>query len=354
MIHFENPWRCEKRGLLDDTIPAPSADVRAVSHLLKQCPAHRETPLVEAYGIAERLGVTSVHVKDERSRMGLGSFKALGAAYVIACDARESGVADMTTALQGRTYVCASAGNHGLSVAAGARIFGAQAVIYLAKTVPPSFIGKLEAKCARVVVEGDDYEPSMMAAMQAAADHGWDLLSDSSWSGYVDRPYRLMEGYLQMAEEAFHAMPDAPTHIVLQAGVGGLAGAVAALARTHYGDGPTIIVVEPDAAPALAESVRAGRAVATTGPVSNMGRLDCKTPSLIALKGVARDADWFVTIGDNEAETALGVLDAANLATTPSGGAGLACVLAADECARMALGINQDSRILAFVSEALA
>ena len=100
-----------------------------------------------------------------------------------------------------------------------------------------------------------------------------------------------MEGYLQLAAEAAAQMDAPPTHILLQAGVGGLAAAVAAHARQVWGDGPQIIVVEPEAAPALIESIRAGALTETSGPVSCMGRLDCKTPSMIALNGLARDAD---------------------------------------------------------------
>ncbi|MEO0543485.1 MAG: diaminopropionate ammonia-lyase [Pseudomonadota bacterium] len=336
---------------LPETIPSPSTDVDAVRMLLNQCPAHAETPLISAPTLAQTIGVASIHIKDERSRMGLGSFKALGAAYVIACDAAARKNQDMAAALAGQTYVTASAGNHGLSVAAGARIFGAKAVIYLAKTVPASFADKLRAKGAEVVIEGNDYEASMQAAQSAASQNGWRLLSDSSWDGYTSAPHRLMEGYLQMAAEAFDALPTAPTHIMLQAGVGGLAGAVAALARKRYGEAPTIIVVEPEAAPALIESVKAGEPVITHGPVSNMGRLDCKEPSLIALKGLARDATFFVTISDQQALNALKPLDNAELATTPSGGAGVAALLAASEGERAKLGLNSGSHVLCFLSE---
>ena len=306
--------------------------------LLGKCPAAGETPLVEARGLGAR-----VWVKDERGRMGLGSFKALGAAYVIAHQAAETGAEDLRTALAGRTYVTASAGNHGMSVAAGARVFGAQAVVYLAETVPEDFARRLREKGAEVVREGAEYEASMAAAAKAAEENGWALLSDSSWPGYFDLPHRLMEGYLAMAAEAARQMSEPPTHIFLQAGVGGLAGACAAYFRHVWGDTPQIIVVEPEFAPALKESIKAARAVATSGPVSNMGRLDCKEPSLIALKGLARDADSFVTLTEEEASDILPVLAGQGLATSESGGAGLAA------CRLMGLG--GDARVLCILSE---
>ena len=282
-------------------------------------------------------------VKDERGRMGLGSFKALGAAYVIAHQAAETGSDDMATALTGRTYVTASAGNHGRSVAAGARVFGAEAVVYLAETVPEDFARRLRDKGASVVREGAEYEASMEGAAKAAVDNGWTLLSDSSWPGYFELPHRLMEGYLAMAAEAARQIPEVPTNIFLQAGVGGLAGACAAYFRDVWGDAPQIIVVEPEFAPALVDSVKAGKSVVSTGPVSNMGRLDCKEPSLIALNGLARDADQFATITEDEATDILSVLAGLDLATSQSGGAGLAA------CRLMELG--PDARVLCILSE---
>jgi diaminopropionate ammonia-lyase len=332
---YANPFRGP--GLPDPPAPYPSVNAGAVQALLAQCPAARATPLVKATGLAERANVAEVWVKDERGRMGLGSFKALGAAYVIA---RDAATGDVST----RTYVAASAGNHGMSVAAGARVFGAKSVIYLAQTVPAGFAQRLRDKGADVVIEGADYAASMTAAAKAAADKGWTLLSDGSWPGYIDIPFHVMEGYTQLAAEICDDLTPAPSHILLQAGVGGLAGAVAAVARARWGDAPKIIVVEPEAAPALIDSIKAGHAVHTTGPVSNMGRLDCKDPSLIALTGLARDADLFVTISDAEAEAAMPVLAAAGLATSPSGGAGLAALLAG-------LDLPTDARVLCILSE---
>jgi len=126
--------------------------------------------------------------------------------------------------------------------------------------------------------------------------------------------------------------------------VGGLAAAVAAHARLAWGDGPEIIVVEPDAAPALIESIRAGHLVSTEGPVSAMGRLDCKTPSMVALAGLSRDADRFATITEAEAQSGVDILAAHGLATTPSGGAGLAALLAG-------LSLGPEARVLAILSE---
>ncbi len=344
MHTVNNPHRGGQK--LAPSAPYPSTDAARVADLLAQCPAARETPLVEVSGLAP---VARLWVKDERGRMNLGSFKALGAAYVIARHAaEEKGKPDATT-LQGRTYVTASAGNHGMSVAAGARMFGAKAVVYIADTVPETFADRLRAQNAQVVREGTDYAASMDGASTAARDNGWILLSDSSWEGYFDLPHTLMEGYLQMAAEAVEQCPEPPTHILLQAGVGGLAGAVAAYARTVWGNAPKIIVVEPEDAPALQASISAGECVFADGPDSVMGRLDCKEPSLIALNGLARDADQFLTLRDDEVTTHLDAMADAGLATTASGGAGVAAVMSAE--ARAAIGIDENARVLCILSE---
>mgnify|MGYP002628462755 CR=1 FL=1 len=333
---------------LPDLQPMCGADAQAVAALLAQCPVHKPTPLVDCPELATRAGVAKLTIKDERSRMGLGSFKSLGAAYAIAREAAKVG-GDLDEALRGRTYVTASAGNHGMSVAAGARIFGATAVVYLAQTVPESFAKRLQGMGAQVVRSGADYEASMTAASAAADANGWTLLSDGSWPGYVELPFRVMEGYRQIATEIVAEIAaqggERPTHVLLQAGVGGLAAAIAAQFRLDWGDGPQIIVVEPDAAPALIESIRAGRVVVTRGPVSVMGRLDCKTPSMLALAELARDADCFVTLTEAAAAAGAAAVAAVGLHSTPSGAAGVAALLAG------LAGIGAQSRVLCILSE---
>ncbi|MEM1315949.1 MAG: PLP-dependent lyase/thiolase, partial [Pseudomonadota bacterium] len=89
----------------------------------------------------------------------------------------------------------------------------------------------------------------------------------------------------------------------------------------------------------------------TTGPVSAMGRLDCKEPSLIALKGLARDADAFATISEVEGEAGAALAAAHGLESTPSGAAGLSALLAAGAAEREALGLTPASRVLLILSE---
>ena len=359
MDHLKNPYRGkglpESRDLARGTVVANPADARSLYAL---CPAAAVTPLVSIDDLTSELGVGSLHVKDERDRMGLGSFKALGAAHAIAADAADrlgsatsaTSEEDIARALEDRVYVCASAGNHGLSVAAGARVFGARSIVYLSETVPEAFERRLVDRGAEVVRWGETYEESMEAAATDAAANGWTLLSDSSWPGYVDIPSRVMEGYLIMADEIGSEIAEPPTHVFLQAGVGGLAASMAAAMRRMWGDDPIICVVEPSVAPALLESVRAGHPVVAPGPSSIMGRLDCKEPSHLALAELAKGADWFVTITDDEARETVDLLDRHGIETTPSGAAGVAGLQHLGPL-RQQMGVSSTSRVLAFVTE---
>ena len=75
MEQFQNPYRLN--GSLPDglaTIPDPSIDAAAPLAMLARCPSYSKTPL----RVVEGLIPATLWVKDERERMGLGSFKALG------------------------------------------------------------------------------------------------------------------------------------------------------------------------------------------------------------------------------------------------------------------------------------
>ncbi|MEM8959071.1 MAG: pyridoxal-phosphate dependent enzyme [Pseudomonadota bacterium] len=316
--------------------PAITLDASHPRALLRACPAYRPSPLR-----AVRHGERSIWVKDETHRMGLGAFKALGGVYAVArlIEAR-AGRAVAAEAFTGEevkrvaremTFVCASAGNHGMSVAAGARLFGARARIYLAETVAEDFARRLRDKGAEVVWSGETYEKSVAAAIADAEETGAVHLADGSWPGYSTPPRLVMEGYTVLAEELRESFESAgawPSHVYLQAGVGGLAAAMAYMVRSSWAVQPELIVVEPDAAPCLGESVAAGGLRTVAGPVSTMGRLDCKTPSLLALEVLRTRADAYVTVSDGQAADAVAAAREMGFATTPSGAAGLAACLA--------------------------
>ncbi|MBL4671540.1 MAG: pyridoxal-phosphate dependent enzyme [Arenicella sp.] len=312
--------------------------LRAI-HMLSLCPVYKPTPM----HAIQADNCTKILFKDETIRMGLGSFKALGGVYAVARLIQEAWERENDNVLDPKcmldsfvrefasrmTFVCASAGNHGLAVAVGASIFGANARIHLAKNVPESFADRLRQKGAETFRSGDVYEDSMDAAITDSENSDAILLADGSWPGYVHPPALVMEGYTVLAEEIrseFEQSGEWPTHIFLQAGVGGMAGAIAHMVRRNWQGNPKIIVVEPDAAPCLAASHAAGECVTVEGPVSNMGRLDCKQPSLIAFAALEQADVSYVTISDTHAQAANVRLNELGLHTTPSGAAGYAAL----------------------------
>ncbi|GAA3115652.1 pyridoxal-phosphate dependent enzyme [Streptosporangium carneum] len=353
--------------------------------------AYRPTPLRALPALAGTAGVASIRLKDESGRMGLGSFKALGGMYAVTrlaeAEAQEL-YGPRPTEEQLRTvaarvpFVCASAGNHGLSVAAGARALGAEAIVLLGEDVPEEFAERLRAHGAQVRRSGSTYEQSMSDALELAARHGWRLVSDSSWDGYTTVPLDIMRGYTVLFDEVGELGGEAaggegedgdgpagntgavgsgngggggdgaPTHVFVQAGVGGLAAAAAGYARDRWGERPRIVVVEPEAAPCLLASVRAGRPVRVEGGRTTLGRLDCREPSLLAWRLLSRLADAFVTVTDTEAEEAAGLLAAEGVRVSPCGAAGAAGLLALPPAARAALEVGPDSRVLLVGTEA--
>lgn len=345
-----------------------AADVR---RLLAPCPAHRATPLISLPTFAAELGLDQVHLKAEGARMGLASFKALGGAYAVALlvKARAEAAlgrpllpADLVSAevravAHGLTVACASAGNHGLAVAAGARVFGAQAVVFLSEAVPERFALRLQAQGAVVRRAGAGYEDSMAAAQAEADAHGWTLVSDSSWPGYTQVPREVMRGYTVLLDEAADALEadgGPASHVFVQAGVGGLAAAAAAYLRDRWGGDFRFVTVEPEGAPCLLESVRAGRPLRIRGGTTTLGRLDCKEPSLLAFELLDHLSDGFMTITDADAEAAARRLSTQGVPLSACGAAGAAGLVAlcGDPAGRRDLDLTPTSRVLLIGTEA--
>jgi len=303
--------------------------------MLRQCPVYEPTPLIDQTDLAKQLKFSNLFIKDESKRMRLGSFKALGGAFAVAQIVSDTAGTDdflskkLKDTAANLTFSTASAGNHGLSVAAGAKLFGTRAVIFLASAVSEEFADRIRSLDAEVIRVDGSYEDSVRESKSVSDSRNWLLLSDGSWPGYTERPALIMEGYTVLAEEcrmSFVRNQQWPDHIFLQAGVGGLAASFAAHVRDFWEKQPLITVVEPEAASCLLQSVRAGRMSAGEGHLSNMGRLDCKEASLIAYESLRVDADYFTTVTDQEAEEAVRKLGDAGIETTPSGAASFAAI----------------------------
>lgn len=335
---------------------------------------YAETPLASLDKLAKDTGVLQVFYKHEAGRFGLGSFKALGGAYAVfrlLAGLIESETGQKPTPediLSGRysgivsavTVTCATDGNHGRSVAWGARMFGCKAVIFVHATVSKAREDAIAGYGAKVIRTPGNYDDSVREAARMAAEKGWHVVSDTSYPGYTDVPRNVMQGYSVMADEAARQMgATKPTHIFIQGGVGGLAAAVTAhFWETLGADAPTVVVVEPDTAACLLESAVAGKPTTVGGDLETiMAGLACGEPSIIAWPILAGGASAFMAIPDSAAAEAMRLLASGAAGKTLVGGesgvAGLAgfLVAAARPEWRETLGLNENSVILCFGSE---
>jgi diaminopropionate ammonia-lyase len=313
-------------------------------------------------------------VKDEGHRLGLGSFKALGGSYAVirlvldeaalrlgrAVDVSELQIPDVRAVAATMTFACATDGNHGRSVAQGAKLVGARSVISVHSGVSDERVAAIARFGAEIVRVDGNYDDSVAEAARVATEKGWMIVSDTSWPGYERVPGLVMQGYTAMVREALRQMPSPPTHVFVQCGVGGVAAAVAAHLFAVFGAArPIFTVVDPARAACMFEAARAGRPVKIRhGEPTVMAMLECYDPSPVAWRILSRVADAFMTVDEEDAIAVMNRLARPSAGDPPvvageSGAAGLAGLIRAldDPAAREALGLNGNSRVFVINTE---
>lgn len=327
---------------------------------IESWPGYEPTPLFGLRRLAAAVELGAIYYKDESGRFGLNSFKALGGAYGVQ---QVLGREVVDAADVSRTVVtCATAGNHGRSVAWGAEMFGCRCAIYVPAVTSESRVAAITAHGATVVRTSGNYDEAVRRCDEDAHLQGRLVVSDTSYPGYMEVPRDVMQGYSVMVAEILEQLPrwERPSHVFVQGGVGGLAAAVCAHLWESLGaKRPAIIVVEPHSADPLYRSAEAGRPTPVPGDYHTiMAGLAAGEVSLLAWKILEHGADWFMTIPDTAAETAMQLL-AAGTAGDPrivageSGAAGLAGALlvAQGAKARKMLQLQSDSRLLLIGTE---
>ena len=310
---------------------APAAFHRSI-------PGYRPSPLVDAPATAERLGLGRLLVKLELDRLGLPSFKVLGASWAV-CRvlSRRAGLAAPAESFERLRAVAASQaplelvaatdGNHGRAVAHMARLLGLDARILVPAGMAAARIDAIRSEGAAVEVVDGTYDDAV-AASAALAGPRAEVVSDTSWPGYAEVPRWVSEGYATIFEELATQVPAAPDLTAVQIGVGALAAAtIGARGASSF-----MLGVEPsDAACALA-AVRAGAPVPVPGPHrSVMVGLNCGVVSEIALPALRSGISVFCAIGDDAVQAVLPWLLEDGIECGETGAAGVAGLLFAHE-----------------------
>ncbi|HEY0686426.1 MAG TPA: pyridoxal-phosphate dependent enzyme [Steroidobacter sp.] len=326
-------------------------------------PQAEPTPLLELPALASLTGVGRVFVKVEGERP-LGSFKSLGGMTAgVRALAQASGIDDprdlFSDARSLPRLICASEGNHGLAVAAAAHKAGTRAIVYLPAEVTEARAARIEAQGAEVMRVSGTYDDAVLAA-EAAAERGDGLLiSDTSSDPNSAVVNAVIEGYGLLAQELiaqFREPPrESPSHLFVQAGVGGLAAAMVEGLQSLLRAPARFIVVEPESAPCVAQALELGQLTRVDGQLhTSASMLACGVASAPALRILQRHA--VSTMSVSEAELRMGRAGLRNVggpSTTTSGAAGVAGLLraAARPELRELHRLTSDSVVLLIASE---
>ena len=295
-------------------------NVRQARNFHKSFPQYTVTPLARLDGMAERLGLANIFVKDESFRFGLNAFKVLGGSFAMAryiASEMHKDISEMTydylTSERFRedfgqaTFFTATDGNHGRGVAWAANKLGQKAVVHMPKGSSLQRYNNIAKEGASVTIEEVNYDDCVrMAAAEADATVHGVIVQDTAWEGYEEIPSWIMQGYGTMASEAAEQLREneanRPTHVFVQAGVGSLAGAIVGYFTNLYPQNPPkFIVMEAGAADCLYRGALAGDGEPrkVSGDLNTiMAGLACGEPNTIAWDILRNHVDAFLSCPD--------------------------------------------------------
>ena len=348
----------------------------------RQIPGYKMTPLRALPNLADMLGVGGIYIKDEAQRLELNSFKVMGGSFAVYryiqkrlnMEDKELTYEYLTSKecrdLLGEiTFCSATDGNHGRGLAWAAQKIGHKCQIYVHSETSQARIEAIRSYGAVITIVEGNYDDAVRQAAEDAAKNGWEVISDTSWDGYTEIPTWIMQGYTSLlleCQEQFAGMGlQKPTHVFVQAGVGALAAAVVGFYTALFPEEPpTFIIVEPNKAPCIYESIKAGdgKCHSVKGDLDTiMAGLACGDPSPIAFEILSKNADAFLSIPDYIAARGMRVLSCPVtgdpfMISGESGAAPLGALYSlmtesgAEEL-RTRLGLNKYSRVFMINSE---
>lgn len=355
------------------------SEVRAAGALdeIRHWPGYGVTPLVPFPRIASDLGVSKVWYKDEATRFGIGSFKPMGGGYavarIVARHVEASTGRPLVTSgqllagsfrdLAGEvTVACATDGNHGRAVAWAARTFGCRAVVYLAGHVTEFREQAIAAYGAEVRRSGGNHDDAVREMATQATKRGWAIVSETARASDPMITRDILAGYGSLALEIESQLGEeqAPTHVFVQTGVGGLAAGFIANAWARWGEGmPRTVTVESINADCVRRSLESSKPVTVTGDLETvMAGLAAGVVSEMAWPYLQLGAFAGVSISDEFVAPAMTRLAAGSggepvVEAGESGAAALAALLAVaeDQDARDRLELDRDSRVVVLGTE---
>ncbi|MBO5128915.1 MAG: diaminopropionate ammonia-lyase [Oscillospiraceae bacterium] len=346
-------------------------------------PQYSITPLAKLDKMAEYLGLNTLCIKDESYRFGLNAFKVLGGSFAMAkYIAKELGkdVSEMTydyltsAALKEEfgqaTFCTATDGNHGRGVAWAANKLGQKAIVHMPKGSSKYRFDNIAKENAKVTIEEVNYDECVrIAAAEAdAVEHGV-IVQDTAWEGYTEIPSWIMQGYATMGSEALEQLKgygvERPDVVILQAGVGCMAGAICAYIVNSYPDNPPkIVIAEAGIADCLYQGAVAndGKYRIVDGDLQTiMAGLACGEPNIVCWEILRNHVTAFCSCPDWMAAKGMRML-AAPIKGDPavcsgeSGAIGMGVIVSLmtdPDYAELkeALGLNKDSKVLLFSTE---
>ena len=251
------------------------------------------TPLIGLNKLSKELGLNKIFYKDESKRFDLKSFKALGGAYA---------VEKVSKGNKGIVVATATAGNHGRSVAWGARRLGIKCKIFISEFVSDARGQAMADLGADVIKVKGNYEKSLIECIKQSTNNNWQIVQDVAWKDYMIVPKYTMAGYTVMMKEIVDQInKNKISHIILQAGVGGMAGAMVAGIARYLDNIPTTITVEPDSAACVMESIKTGKIEKIDiKRESLMGGMSCGEVSLVPWEILRNSVKYCISLPDDD------------------------------------------------------
>jgi len=261
---------------------------------------YNKTPLIKLNKLSNELNLGNVFYKDESKRFGLKSFKALGGAYAVKVISKNNKKIIVSSA---------TAGNHGRSVAWGAKRLGLKCNIFVSQNVSKNRANSIRELGANVHLVKGNYENSLKECKKQSIKNNWKIVQDVSTKNYKYIPQLTMAGYSLMIKETSVQTNKYITHIFLQAGVGGMAAGVVAGVARYFKRIPKIIIIEPDNAACVLKSIQNGKMTKIIiKKESIMGGMSCNEMSLIPWKILKDATNYCLTISDNKIPEAVTLL----------------------------------------------